>query len=111
VTAGAESVVATARLSTIRWDMGDGRIETCNGPGTPFTLNQAGRSSPDCGHVYTASSPAHPAKVTATAIWSVTWTGAAEGAQTLTSTSTVQLPVREIRTLNTSTSNTTSSGS
>jgi hypothetical protein len=101
VTAGAETVTATARLTSIRWDMGDTRAEHCNGTGTPFTLDKAGQPSPDCGHTYTAATLGKSAKVTATEIWSVTWTGATQGAQTLTSSSSVQLPVREVRTLNT----------
>lgn len=93
------SVTATARLSRVEWSMGDGGGVTCTGPGTPWTASQAGQASPDCGYVYGRTSPA--ASVTATAVWAVTWTGAAQGGTDLRVDSIVTLPVREIRTLNT----------
>ncbi|MGH9061991.1 MAG: hypothetical protein ACRDZY_21125, partial [Acidimicrobiales bacterium] len=51
-TAGAISVTATATLASMTWAMGDGATVTCTGPGTPFNADDAGRSSPTCGHVY-----------------------------------------------------------
>lgn len=99
-TAGGVTVTATARLQYVVWDMGDGTTLRCDGPGTPFTVDQAGSRSPDCGHVYTMASPA--LTVTATSVWHVTWQGGgAAGQATLQPVGTVQLPVREIRTLNT----------
>lgn len=99
-TAGGVTVTATARLQRVIWTMGDGSTVTCIGPGTPFALAQAGTSSPDCGHTYTAKSAA--VTVRATSIWQVTWQGGgATGQATLQPDAQVQLPVREVRTLNT----------
>lgn len=84
-TAGAARVTATGRLSSVEWSMGppDGTV-LCRGPGTPWT-GQAG-ASPDCGYTYeqrslperTAGSGRWP--VTATGVWTVTWTGVSGGA-------------------------------
>lgn len=36
-TAGGVTVTATAKVTTVRWAMGDGTTVTCHGPGTPYT--------------------------------------------------------------------------
>ncbi|MFE7112890.1 ATP/GTP-binding protein [Streptomyces sp. NPDC057600] len=51
-TAGGVTVTATAKVSTIRWDMGDGTAITCTGPGTPYSADRGKALSPDCGHRY-----------------------------------------------------------
>ncbi|MCX4871067.1 MULTISPECIES: ATP/GTP-binding protein [unclassified Streptomyces] len=81
-TAGGVTVTATAKVSTIRWDMGDGTIVTCNGPGTPYSADRGKALSPDCGHRYVRSAADQPDgryKGTATATWTVTWTAPALG--------------------------------
>jgi hypothetical protein len=99
--AGAVSVTATAQLSKVVWSMGDGKTESCAGPGTEFTIDRAGEASPTCGHVYTVTSGSGTFPVRATGTWQITWTGGgASGSQSLSLTSTVQLRVREVRTLN-----------
>jgi hypothetical protein len=108
-TAGGARVTATARLSTVEWAMGPpGELVRCAGPGTPWT-GQDG-PSPDCGYVYTRRSlPERTAgrgvwTVTATAVWSVTWSGVSagapvEGTDTVSLASEAALPVGELQVL------------
>ncbi|WP_432167971.1 ATP/GTP-binding protein [Streptomyces sp. bgisy031] len=76
-TAGGVTVTATAKVSSIRWNMGDGtEPETCDGPGTKYQASMGKAKSPDCGHVYEqASSTSKGGKFhgTATATWTIAW--------------------------------------
>ncbi|MFC8593205.1 ATP/GTP-binding protein [Streptomyces atroolivaceus] len=77
-TAGGVTVTATAKVTTVRWAMGDGTTVTCHGPGTPYRKSQEVTSSPDCGHLYERPSSEQPGgryrgTATATATWTVTW--------------------------------------
>lgn len=86
--AGGITITATARVSAVTWDMGDGSQVTCQGPGTPYVPSDGMRRSPTCGHVYTLSSANQPGgqfTVTATSHWVVTWSGAGQSG-------TIQLP-------------------
>lgn len=96
------TVTATASLARIDWQMGDGSTVTCNGPGTPFTEDQAGEPSPTCGHVYRELSGSGKYRVQATSTWQIRWSGGGQSdSQTLTlGPATTDLPVREVRTLN-----------
>ncbi len=101
-TAGPISVTATATLARIDWSMGDGTTTRCPGPGTPFTEDQAGKPSPTCGHTYERLVPGGVAEISATSRWEITWSGGGQSAfRTMSLTSSAQLPVREVRTLNT----------
>lgn len=58
-TAASGLVIVTVSATPIssRWDMGDGTVVVCSGPGTPFDHWPAGVdpttiASPDCGHTY-----------------------------------------------------------
>lgn len=107
--AGGARVTATARLSAVEWSMGPpGELVRCAGAGTPWT-GQDGES-PDCGYVYTRRSlPERTGgrgvwTVTATAIWSVTWSGVSagapvEGTDTVALTGEVALPIGELQVL------------
>lgn len=84
-TAGAASVTATAQLSEVEWAMGPpGAVVRCAGPGTPWTGQEG--ESPDCGYTYQRRSlPDRTAgtgrwTITATSVWTVTWSGASGGA-------------------------------
>jgi hypothetical protein len=66
------SITATAKLSRIVWNMGDGTTITC-GPGTPYTETTELEESPDCGHRYLRASKRY--RVTATSYWTVDWRG------------------------------------
>jgi hypothetical protein len=104
-TAGAVTVTATATVSEIDWDMGDGTTVKCTTPGTPFeSRGDALLKSPDCGHVYTATSGNQPNgryQVTATSTWRVPWRGGGQaGVLTVTRTSSIALTVGEVQVLN-----------
>ncbi|GHJ97725.1 hypothetical protein SNE510_72440 [Streptomyces sp. NE5-10] len=51
--AGAVTVTATAKVTSVRWVMGDGTTVTCAGPGTPYKTGYGATDSPTCGHRYT----------------------------------------------------------
>jgi hypothetical protein len=79
--AGGITVIATARVQQITWDMGDGDQVVCQTPGTPYQPSYGDQASPDCGHLYTESSAGQPGgryTVTATSDWVVTWQGAGQ---------------------------------
>ncbi|MFF3975082.1 ATP/GTP-binding protein [Streptomyces rubiginosohelvolus] len=81
-TAGGVTVTATAKVSTVRWAMGDGTTVTCTGPGTPYTPDRGKAMSPDCGHLYERTAHDKPGgrfRGTATATWAITWTAPALG--------------------------------
>lgn len=89
----------------VRWDMGEGTVKTCTGPGTPYTPGGAATgASPDCGHVYTRSSAGRPGgayRVAATVMWEVTWSGAGGSGteEPLFSTAELDVPVSEVQTV------------
>lgn len=100
--AGAITVKATATLAKIDWSMGDGMTVSCPGPGTEFADDLAGQASPTCGHVYRDLVAGGVARINATSRWEIRWSGGGQSAfRTMALTSSAQLPVREIRTLNT----------
>ena len=70
--AGGVTVTATAKVNKVVWDMGDGKSETCTGPGTPYADSYGKQSSPTCGHTYTRQGRY---TVTATSYWIVDWAG------------------------------------
>lgn len=65
------TVTATAQVSRVSWDLGDGRVIVC-GAGTPYLDSYGKRSSPTCGHTYTRQGSY---TVRATSQWLVTWSG------------------------------------
>ncbi|MFJ8770118.1 ATP/GTP-binding protein [Streptomyces clavifer] len=79
-TAGGVTVTATARVTSVRWSMGDGATVTCHGPGTPYVMSREVTTSPDCGHLYERPSYEEPGgryRGTATSTWTITWTAPA----------------------------------
>lgn len=81
---GGVAIDATGTVDRIEWSMG-GDVVTCKGAGTPFTPAAAeGKSlkqipaSPTCGHKFRKTSRCEKDQsfqVTATAYWTVQWTG------------------------------------
>ncbi|MCX4554232.1 ATP/GTP-binding protein [Streptomyces sp. NBC_01500] len=74
--AGGVTVSATATVSSITWDMGDGTSVTCHGPGTPYKASYGMSQSPTCGHRYNSAATDEPDgrfHGTATATWTVNW--------------------------------------
>ncbi|MFF6794259.1 ATP/GTP-binding protein [Streptomyces filamentosus] len=103
--AGGVTVTATAKVSRIVWNMGDGTTVTCTTPGTPYRAEYGKRPSPDCGHRYTAPSSTTPTgkyHVTATSTWTIDWqaTTGQSGQLTETRQSAADITVVEVQVLN-----------
>ncbi|WP_073449735.1 ATP/GTP-binding protein [Streptomyces yunnanensis] len=103
-TAGAVTVTATAKVSQIVWDMGDGRSVTCTTAGTSYDPSYGNRQSPDCGYLYRHSSKDEPGQkytVTATSTWVIDWNGAGQSGQlTQTRRSQTQITIGQLKVLN-----------
>lgn len=65
------SISATATPSHVTWDMGDGTVVTCDGPGTPYDdAEPVADQTTDCRHLY-QDAGAYTASATVT--WTVEW--------------------------------------
>ncbi|WP_220137329.1 ATP/GTP-binding protein [Streptomyces himalayensis] len=99
--AGGVTVTATAKVSKIVWQMGDGVTVTCTGPGTPYRGSDAMAESPTCGHVYSKTSAGAQGgkfQVTATSTWTIDWQGGgAAGQLTEIRQSNVQVAIGELQ--------------
>ena len=93
-TAGPFTVTASATPTAVTWDLGDGQRFTCHTPGTPYDVSLGWRDSPDCGSRY---SRVGTYAITATMTYSVTWTGADTGTQTMTTSSSVPVYIGDIQ--------------
>ncbi|MEU6680892.1 ATP/GTP-binding protein [Streptomyces sp. NPDC046925] len=100
------TVSATAKVSSIRWSMGDGKSVTCRGAGTKYKASYGMAKSPDCGHQYRTASKDRADgrfKGTATATWAVDWQvtggGGEQGAFTEIRESDFEVSVGEMRVL------------
>jgi hypothetical protein len=94
---GPVSVTATASVSSVIWDMGDGTTVTCTGPGTPYADHYGKQESPTCGHRYDKMSTGHPDgayQVTATSHWVVEWAGGGQSGTIELDLTTEPLPIR-----------------
>lgn len=104
-TLGGQTITATAQVTGIRWNMGDGREVVCGSTGTAYSVGYGLSDSPTCGHRYDRTSQNQPGDrytVTATSQWSVTWTSlaGASGTVNLTTSSSTQLEINEIQSVN-----------
>lgn len=103
-TAGAVTVTATARVSKIVWEMGDGQTVTCTTAGTPYQAEFGKKPSPDCGHQYRQPSSTKPGgkyHVKATSTWTIDWQGAGlTGQLTEVRDTAVDITVVEVQVLN-----------
>ncbi|MFJ5804079.1 ATP/GTP-binding protein [Streptomyces decoyicus] len=103
-TAGAVTVTATAKVSQIVWDMGDGHKVTCTTAGTPYKSSYGKKSSPDCGYRYSHSSKDQEGQkypVTATSTWTIDWNGGGQTGQlTETRQSQTQVSIGQLKVLN-----------
>jgi hypothetical protein len=99
--AGGVTVTATAKVSKIVWQMGDGSSVTCNGPGTPYQASEGMAQSPTCGHVYSKTSAGATSgkfPVTATSTWTIDWQGGgAAGQLTEIRQTNVQVAISELQ--------------
>ncbi len=104
-TAGSTTVTATAQVTGVTWDLGDGTTLTCAGPGTPWTRARGTGPSPTCGHTYEHPSldePDDTFDVTATTHWQVDWTGAGQSGEiTFTLDGSREIEVTEVQVLQT----------
>ncbi len=94
---GSVSVSATANVSSIVWDMGDGTKVTCTGKGTSYADRYGKQDSPTCGHRYAKMSSDQPDgayQVTATSHWVVEWTGGGQSGTIEFDLTTEPLPIR-----------------
>lgn len=106
--AGNVTVTATASPQSVQWDMGNGDVVTCQGPGTPYdTTKSSSQQSTDCSYTYRKSSASSPggafvARVTVT--WDVTWSavGIAGGGNLGAADQSTSFPIRvaEIQAVN-----------
>jgi hypothetical protein len=78
-TAGPVSATVSASPVRVEWDMGNGDAVTCRGPGRVYEKRFAGRpEATDCRYTYRHSSASQPGEVydvTATVVWTATWSG------------------------------------
>ncbi|KEG44358.1 ATP/GTP-binding protein [Streptomyces griseorubens] len=82
--AGGVTVTATAKVSKIVWQMGDGSTVACAGPGTPYKGSSGMVESPTCGHRYSTTSANASGDryiVTATSTWAIDWQGGGQSGQ------------------------------
>ena len=92
---------ATATLASTRWDMGNGDIVDCAGPGTPIADLETVEQGP-CGYTYRMSSPDDaPYPLAVTAIWRITYQSSAGGGTSapMERTLTTSYDVDEIQTV------------
>ena len=90
-------VSATASVSSIVWNMGDGTKVTCTGKGTPYADHYGKQDSPTCGHRYAKMSTDQPEgayQVTAASHWVVEWTGGGQSGTIEFDLATEPLPIR-----------------
>lgn len=95
--AGGYTVTATARVSDVVWDMGDGQAVTCQ-QGTPYVPVDGKQNSPTCGHTYTRQGTY---RVTATSHWVINWAGIGQAGtinMDLTRTATIQIGEAQVLT-------------
>jgi hypothetical protein len=75
--AGPVTATATAEPEEVVWNMGDGQVVTCHGPGTPYNGSEpASAQSTSCSYTYTTPSSGQPSgrySVTATIYYQVSW--------------------------------------
>lgn len=84
------SVSVVARPETIEWDLGDGTVRICEGPGTAWNPNGGSGQATDCSHTYqfvSADEPGGRYRASVTVTWSVTWSASTGESGTLPSAS------------------------
>lgn len=95
ITLAGQSITARAHLTGVTWDHGDGTDQECTSM-TAYDTRKGWAKSPDCGYVYTKRGRY---TLSATAHWSVTWTGAALGSDTITTRASVPVAIGEYQAL------------
>lgn len=106
--AGGVTVTATATPQSVAWNMGNGDVVSCAGPGTAYDPSRpSNEQHTDCSYVYRRSSSSAPDgafAASATITWHVTWTavGVAGGGDlgSASRTTTFTVRVAEIQAVN-----------
>lgn len=97
-TDGPVTVTATAAVTEVVWDMGDGsEAITCTGPGTPYADSYGKQDSPTCGYRYELMSDDEPNgvyEVTASSRWVIEWSGGGMDGTFELNTTTNPMPIR-----------------
>ena len=92
------TATVTAVPTQVRWDTGDGRAETCRGPGTAYDTSRPPEAqSTSCSHTYTSSTGR--LTVSGTQSWHVTYTatnGQSGDLGVVSRTSTMPVDVHEL---------------
>lgn len=101
-TAGPYSITATAKVSKVKWSLGDGQSTVCSGTGTKYVSDVHGWSSPHCGFE-NGWKQAGTYTLTASYVWDISWSGDQAGSATQTLSSTRQVTVGELQSVATST--------
>lgn len=96
VTAGPFTIDATAKVSKVKWSLGDGQTTFCSGTGTAFDAAKHGWSNPDCGFDNGWKQPG-TYTLTASYVWEISWSGDQTGTATETVSSTEQVTVGELQ--------------
>ena len=99
--AGSLWAEATVTLASTSWDMGNGDIVTCDGPGTPIADTDTLDEGP-CGYTYRQASPDdEPFVMTVTATWAVTYrsSGGSGSVGSVDRTASADYDVDEIQTI------------
>lgn len=97
--AGGVTVTATAKVQKVRWQMGDGGVVVCAGPGTAYEDRFGKSDSPTCGHRYRKQGTY---TVRAESQWSVSWSGmGASGTIPVTLTDSAIITIGELQVLTT----------
>ncbi len=87
------TITVSGRVAWVDWDMGDGQVIRCTGPGTPYEARFDLDPSPDCGHVYSVQGYY---TVAATARWELQWSGGGQSGTIVTDrTSTAPIVIGE----------------
>lgn len=95
-TAGPYTIRATARVSKVKWSLGDGQSTVCTGPGRAYDAQRDGWSTPTCGFDH-GWKRAGSHTLTATYVWEVSWSGADSGSFTQEMSSTQDVTVGELQ--------------
>jgi hypothetical protein len=103
-TLGGVTITATAKVSSILWNMGDGHTVACGNAGTPFEVAYGAVPSPTCGYKYSQTSNNQAGgryTITATSQWTVTWSGGGQnGTIPLTAQSTTSANIQQLEAVN-----------
>ena len=95
-TAGRFSIQATAKVSQVKWSLGDGQTTVCSGTGTKYDEAAHGWSAPECGFEH-GWKKAGTYTLTATYVWDISWSGDQTGSATQLMSSTQQVTVGELQ--------------